>query len=165
MSRLDALLVVLLALFALRGWARGFFRESFSLAGILVGAFAAAAAGPRLGDLIAAREHLPPAVALAVAWAVVFLGCVLLAMVLGRLLERLVRALFLGGLSRAGGVVVGSAKGAALLGLGLLVAERRTPALAEAITTSRLGPPLVAFARAVIDAGRHLGPPAAGRAV
>jgi hypothetical protein len=40
-----------------------------------------------------------------------------------------------------------------------------TPALAEAITASRLGPPLLAFARAVIDAGRNLGPPAAGRAV
>jgi membrane protein required for colicin V production len=156
-SRLDAFLLGVLALFALRGLARGFFRECFGLAGVVAGVALAATWGPQL-----ARTLLPLVperqAAFVAAWAVCVLGAVVVAGLAGRIVERLARALFLGIPSRLGGAVVGSVKGAALLGVGLLAAERLVPSTTEAVAASRLGPPLTHFARRVLDAGRPLAP-------
>jgi len=162
-NQVDALLLVLLAPFALRGYWRGFCREGFGLAGILGGLFAAAATGTRLAEVLVARHLVPPAAALLVARVGVFLVVCLGAGVLGRMGERMVRALALGGLSRIAGVVVASVKGAAILGFALLLAQRLVPSLTEVIAASRLGRPLTELAREVLEAGQGLRPAPAGR--
>lgn len=166
MSQLDALLLVLLAPFALRGFWRGFCRESFGLAGTIGGLVVAAAGTSRAAALVVERELLSPAAATPAAFVVIFLAVVLAANLLGALTDRLARALFLGGVNRAAGVVFGSAKGAAVLGFGLLVAERLvpTPSLAELVTKSTLARPLVRFAAGLLEAGRGLTADAAGQA-
>jgi membrane protein required for colicin V production len=155
-SRLDALFLVVLALFALRGFARGVFRESFGLAGAAAGLAAAAVLGPELARVF--RPALPPEAALVAAWAACVLGALAIAAVAARLLESIARALLLRPLSRLAGAAVGSAKGAALLGVGLLATQRLAPSTAPAIARSRLAAPLTHFAHLVLDTGRDLAP-------
>lgn len=158
MNQVDVLLLVLLVPFALRGYWRGFCRESLGLAGLLGGVLGAAALGPRLATALLARGLLPSPVAYIAAFAVIFLSIAIAARLLGRLADRLTRALLLGGFNRAAGVVFGSVKGAALLGFALLLLQRLVPypALGEVIAASRLGPPLMQLAGSVLDAGRGL---------
>jgi membrane protein required for colicin V production len=159
MSPLDVLLVVLLVAFAARGWWRGFCRETLGLAGLFGGVLAAAAAGPQLAAALLSRRLLPPELALVAAWAALFLGTWLLASLVGRLADRLARALFLGSVNRFAGALFGSAKGAALLGFVLLLAEHLlpSPALSKAVAASRLGRPLEQIAGSVVATGRELG--------
>ena len=166
MSPLDALLLVLLVPFALRGWWRGFCRETLALAGLVGGALAAAAAGPELAKVFLARHLIPAPAALPAAWATIVLGACVVAALVGRIADRLVRALLLGGVNRVAGALFGAAKGAALLGFALLLAEQlaASPALTQAIAGSRLGRPLEQMAGTVIHTGRELGPPAERRA-
>jgi membrane protein required for colicin V production len=152
---------VLLAPFAVRGFWRGFCREAFGLAGLVLGVVVAAAAtAPLSGALAGGGSELPWA-ARATIFVAVFLGVVLAANVLGGVADRIARALFLGGLNRLAGILFGSLKGGAALGFGLLLAERfaPSPALAHAIARSTLGRPLVALAAEVLEAGRVLSAP------
>jgi membrane protein required for colicin V production len=165
LTALDILLVVFLALFAFRGWVRGFCRESFGLLGLIGGVLVAAAAGPVLTEDLIARELIRPRAALPAAWAMIFLAVLLAASVLGRLADRIARALFLGGVNRVAGIALGCAKGAVFLGFGLLAAERLAPSRAETIEASRLGRPLSSLARQVLQAGRPLVPPSAAQSV
>ena len=159
MSPLDALLLILLVPFTVRGWWRGFCRESFALVGLLVGALAAAATGPDVARIIVERHLLPPLAALPMAWATIFLVAWITAAVAGRLADRLARALLLGGVNRLAGALFGSLKGAALLGFGLLLAEHlvSSPAVTRVIAGSRLGRPLEQVAVGVVRTGRELG--------
>jgi membrane protein required for colicin V production len=158
-SPLDVLLLVLLVAFAVRGWWRGFCRETLGLAGLFGGVLAAAAGGPQLAQALISRQLLPPELALVAAWAAIFLATWVLASLLGRLADRLARALFLGGVNRVAGALFGSAKGAALLGFVLLFAEHLlpSPALSKAVAASRLGRPLEQIAGSVVATGRELG--------
>jgi membrane protein required for colicin V production len=158
-SPLDALLLILLLPFTVRGWWRGFCRESFALVGLLAGAFGAAAEGPELAKILIARRLLPPAAALPVAWAGILVGAWLAAGIVGRLADRLAHALLLGGVNRLAGAIFGSLKGAALLGFGLLLIEHviASPAITDLIAGSRLGRPLEQVAVSVVRTGRELG--------
>lgn len=155
MNYLDALLLVLLVPFALRGYWRGFCREGLGLVGLFVGAFAAAGFGPKLAESLVASKFGPLYVALPVAYAAIFAVVWVLASVLGRVTERIARALFLGGVNRFGGAVLGSAKGATVLGFLLLFAAR-APGVAGTIESSRLGRPLMQLAGSVLGSGHLL---------
>ena len=92
-------------------------------------------------------------------WAAVFVGVWLLGAILGRIADRLVRALMLGGLNRFAGTLFGAAKGAALLGFTLHLIEQTAPAsgMSRVIAASRLGRPLEQVAGQVAQRGRELG--------
>lgn len=156
MNQVDALLLVLLVPFALRGYWRGFCRESLGLAGLVLGALAATAGGSAVAGVLVARHLLPPVAAVAAAYAGIFIAVNLASHGLGVLADRLVRAVFLGGLNRAAGAVFGLAKGAALLGFGLLLAERvvASPGFDDVVAHSRLGRPLTQLATSVVATGR-----------
>ena len=158
MNSLDALLVAGLVPFALRGYFRGFCRETFGLAGLVGGVLAGVAGTPRLAAALEARHLVSDVWSGAVAFGVLFVGTVVAAHLLGRLAELLARAILLGWLNRTAGVVAGTLKGATLLGFGLLVAERVviSPTFTEKLATSRLGRPLEDLASAVLEAGRGL---------
>jgi len=158
-SPLDVLLLILLVPFTVRGWWRGFCRESLGLVGLVVGALAAAATGPELASLLRARGFLPPVAALPVAWALILLAAWVAAGLLGLLADRLARALLLGGLNRLAGALFGSLKGAALLGFALLLTEQvvPSPTLTKLIAASRLGRPLEQVAVGVVRTGREFG--------
>ncbi len=124
----------------------------------------AASAGPTLAATLVARQWLPAAEAPVVAAAALFVGVYLLAHVAGMIAHRLASAIFLGGLDRSAGVVFGLAKGATVLGFGLILLQRVLPShtLTQAIDTSRLARPLARFATLVFDTGRSLATAPAG---
>jgi len=106
------------------------------------------------------EQHLVrPALAPVVGWGTVFVAIWVVAALLGRIAERLARALLLGGLNRVAGILFGSAKGAALLGFTLLLIEQTAPAsrLSRMIAESELGRPLEHMAGTVAETGRELG--------
>jgi membrane protein required for colicin V production len=161
-NQVDVALLLLLAPFALRGYWRGFLREGFALLG-LVGGIAAAIAGrgPLAGALLA-RGLVPPALATPAAIAGLFVAVYVLAQLAGAVADRLARAVFLGGVNRAAGIAFGIAKGAAILGLVLVVLLHvlPSPSFERLVAQSRLGGPLVAFVRHAVATGRSFTPPA-----
>jgi membrane protein required for colicin V production len=163
-NQVDALLLVLLVPFALRGYWRGFLRESLALLGLLGGALAAAAGGGRLAAALVARHLLPPVAARAAALTLLFLAVYVGAQVAGMIADRLARVILLGGLNRVAGLAFGVAKGALVLGFVLILVQQHlsSPALAGMIAASRLGGPLTQFATELVAVGRSLAGPAAG---
>jgi len=159
MNQLDALLLVLLVPFAFRGYTRGLCRETFGLAGAIAGVLAAGARGQAVAQVLLEQHLVRPALAPVVGWGTVFVAIWVVAALLGRIAERLARALLLGGLNRVAGILFGSAKGAALLGFTLLLIEQTAPAsrLSRMIAESELGRPLEHMAGTVAETGRELG--------
>ena len=152
--------------FAVRGLWRGFLRESLALVGLIAGAMVAASVGPTLAATFVARHWVPAGEALIVATVALFVGVYIVAHVLGRIAQRLASAIFLGGLDRTAGVVFGIAKGATVLGFGLILLQRfmPSPTLAQAIDASRLARPLTRFATFVFHTGESLARTPAGEA-
>ena len=161
MNQVDALVLVLLVPFALRGWWRGFLRESLAVIGLLGGVLAAAAGAPRLAAAIVARHLLPPLAARAAALVSLFVLVWVAAQLTGLIADRLARAAFLGGFNRVAGLAFGLVKGAALLGFVLMALERflPSPSFAELVGSSKLAHPLTTFAANLLDAGRGLAGP------
>src|SRR5207245_1691426 len=114
----------------------------------------------RKKQALAARHLMRPMWAEAIGCAGLFVAVNLVTHVLGALTDRIARALFLGGVNRVAGAVFGLAKGAALVGFALLVAERVVPSgtLTQVIAASRLGRPLTELATGVVGVGRTLNP-------
>lgn len=143
--------------FALNGWRRGLCREGFDLVGIVVGLVVAAAAAPSITAELSAYGVSPLA-----AFPIALAGALVVAMVVARIVGGLVahalRALFLGPLDRATGVLFGALKGAACLGLILMLLEQLapTPSVQIAIQGSRLGPPLMRVATSALEVGREI---------
>jgi membrane protein required for colicin V production len=164
-NQVDALLLVLLTPFALRGYWRGLCREVFGLAGLLGGAAVAGIWSLALAGVLIGRGLVAPAAARPVAFAALFVVTVLVGRLLGAVADRTVRALLLGGVNRVAGAAFGCAKGAAVAALLLLVAQRLlpTPEVNALIGRSTLGRPLVRIAEGLLQAGRASGAP--GRAV
>ncbi len=143
MNRIDVVLAVVLALFALRGFQRGFSREIFALIG-LVGGVALAAA-----NFADAAPMLPPEVPEitrpAVAFAGIFLAVALAAKLAGLLVQRVLGLVLLSPLDRAAGILFGAAKGAAVIAMAVVVVRAVTPpnALARFCEGSVLMQPLL----------------------
>ena len=125
-NRIDVVLAIVLALFALRGFWRGFSREFFGFVG-LIGGLAIAAAG-YAAAVAYLPESVPEHVRPIVAFAAVFFAVDFLANVIGALLHRLLGILFLSPVNRIAGAVFGVAKGAAMAMITLLLMRAYTPA-------------------------------------
>ncbi len=156
MNRIDLVLAIVLALFALRGFWRGFSREFFGFIGLIGGLVVAAA------TYAVAAQHLPPAVPERtrpiVAFAAVFFAVDLGANIVGALLHRLLGIIFLSPVNRLAGGVFGAIKGAALIAIALLLVLAYAPsrAVEDELASSTIARPLLAFAE---DVGRDVRPP------
>jgi len=117
----DAVLAAVLCVFAVRGYVKGLFREVFALLGLA-------------GGLIVSLRYFQPVSLWVESWPyppvilqiIVFVFLFFLVYIgfnwLGFQLHRSAGVLFLGGLDRFGGVLVGGSKGALFLGVGLFFA-------------------------------------------
>ena len=125
MDRIDVVLAVVLAFFALRGFQRGFSREIFALIGLIGGV---AAAGANYADAaLALPPEVPDVVRPAIAFGAIFLGVALAAKLVGMLVHRLLGLTLLSPLDRAAGILFGVTKGAAVITLGVMVVRAITP--------------------------------------
>ncbi len=152
MNGVDLALGILLSVCALRGFWRGFFRETFGLLALIGGVAAAVQLAP-FGSVILQRyTQLPAAVDAGLAFVAIFVIVHTAVNLIGVLLDRLTGALFLRGLNRLGGALLGAGKGAAVLGLVLLFLHLFPviPELDGQIMNSAIGRPLVSVAGNVI---------------
>lgn len=155
MTAMDVLLLVVLALFTVRGFWRGFIRETMGLAALVGAALAAALFAGSAGEALVARDLVRARLAPVVAGGSIFLGTYVGVNLLGWGLDRVARTLFLGPLLRAAGMVFALCKGTVLVGIGLMVGQRVVPWLVtdERIAASRLAGPMLAITDAVLEAG------------
>ena len=158
MTVVDALLALLLVPFAWNGWRRGLCREGFDLVGILGGLIVAVATAPA-GTLWLIARGMPKLAAFPIALSVALVATMVVARVVGVLVARGVHAIRLGQLDRSAGVLFGAVKGAACLGLVLILLDRLapTPAVQMALQGSVLGPQLMRVALGALEFGREFG--------
>lgn len=155
MNGIDLALALFLLLCAARGYWRGFFRETFGLIALLGGIALAVQFAGSGGGVLQRYFHLPSPIDAAVAFVIIFIVFHTAVNLLGVLLDRLASALFLRGVNRFAGAVLGAGKGAAILGLLLLVLHLFpiVPDLDRQIMSSAIGRPLVEAAGDAVRLG------------
>jgi membrane protein required for colicin V production len=113
----DPILIVVLALFGLRGFFRGLFREIFSIAGLVTGFLLAVTYSRSVASYAATIWQISPLVLKGSAFVAIFFVVYFLMSTAGWLLHRSESLLFLKTLNRTGGIAIGVGKGAALTAL------------------------------------------------
>lgn len=158
MNIVDPVLIVLLSLFALRGYFKGLFRESFSLFGLVIGFMVAVRYDEPVAALWAGAWKPPFIVLQAAAFVALFFAVYMIFGLVGWLLHRSANFLLLGPVNRMGGVVLGTGKGAALLSLilfFLLSLPWPSGKAKQAMDGSYLVPPLYRVAKVLIEVGKE----------
>ena len=125
MNRIDVVLAVVLALFALRGFQRGFSREIFSLVGLVGGVALAAATYADTVPML--PPEVPEITRPTVAFVGIFLAVALAAKLAGILVQRALGLVLLSPLDRAAGILFGAAKGVTVIAMGVFVVRAITP--------------------------------------
>ncbi|MEX0825374.1 MAG: CvpA family protein [Acidimicrobiia bacterium] len=108
---IDFLALLLLAYLLVRGWARGFVREAFDLAGLIVGIILAFRLAPLVGSVLSALFGFSEPVARLIGGSVVFFVVGAGAAIAARLIEGRFRLPGLNGVNRAGGASLAAAWG------------------------------------------------------
>jgi membrane protein required for colicin V production len=153
MNSVDVVLAIVLAIFALRGYWRGFFRESFGLFALFGGLAVAMRFAPAVAVFL--EPHVgQPLIREGTAFVGTFVLTHALVTLMGFLLDRLAGAATFG-LRRVAGAVVGVGKGGALAAFVLLFLHLFPLAatLDARIMESRLAPPLIEVAGHVMQFG------------
>jgi membrane protein required for colicin V production len=152
MKQVDVALVVLLALFAARGFLRGFFRESFGLLALGSGILGALIYTGTASTMLAERVDLDAATRSAVAFVFIFLAVHTPVNLFGLLLDRVAHSLLFRSVSCVTGAAFGLLKGTVLMGFVLLFLQLfpMIAPLNEQIEGSRFARPLATIAGTVI---------------
>jgi membrane protein required for colicin V production len=146
MNLLDLGIIVLLALITLRGYYRGFFQEVAVLVGIVGGVVVAAHVYLRLAELI--RPWITdPLYARWVAFAVVFVAVYWLTRLVAHFLQRVLYHLYLDFFDRLLGGTFALAKGALLVGFGLMFLGVVLPKNSHLFQGSVAAPHLMSLSR------------------
>ncbi len=158
MNLVDILILAVLLVFLVKGALRGLLREVCSLLGLLLGGFLAFRYQGPLAEVIVRALDWPTQVCLVIAFLLVFFACIALFAVLGFLLSRFVKMLFLGGLNRVAGAFFGLVQGVLLLAIILFALSLRPLpwGLTPVLRASQLAPPLVALGKATMQGSRSL---------
>lgn len=162
MNELDVAILLLLALFALRGFWRGFFRESFGFLAFLAGVAAALQYTGAGAVALAQHVDLPGPAHAGIAFIGIFMGVHTSITLLGWLLDRVASTLLFRSVNRMAGAVFAIGKGGAILAFVLLFFQvfSVVPELEKRIMTSELARPLVSVASTVIRTGWREAPEA-----
>ena len=144
-------------LFGLRGYFRGLFREVFSLLGLVAGFVGAARYAEPLAGLAATYWNTTPIILKGVAFVICFFVIYVLFNMIGWLLHRSAKILFLQTVNRLGGVLLGVGKGAALAALVVFTLTSTTlvpPSARERLDDTYLVSPLTRLADTLIRFGK-----------
>ena len=158
MNIIDVILLGSLLLFGLRGYFKGFFRETFSLMGLIIGFMAAVRYNHTVAALGKEYWEISPFILKGVSFVAIFFVFYFLFNLLGWFFHRSERLLFLQTLNRAGGIAIGIVKGAAVMGLIVFFINSAfwiPPSAIAKFKTSILIPPLSEFAELLIGLGRE----------
>ncbi|HMJ49513.1 MAG TPA: CvpA family protein [Burkholderiales bacterium] len=158
MNWVDLIVIAVLSLFGLRGFFRGLFREVLSLAGLIAGFMLAVAYDQQVASYIAAYWKVSPLVLKGAAFVTIFFLVYFSLSLVGWLLHRSEKLLFLQTLNRSGGVAVGVGKGVALTALVvfLLSSTAWLPQPArEKLERSYFNAPLSEIAQGLVRIGKE----------
>jgi uncharacterized membrane protein required for colicin V production len=155
---IDPSLLLVLFLFGLRGYFKGFFRETFSLGGLIIGFMVAVRYDESVAAWAGFSFKLSPFLLKAIAFVAVFFVVYFIFTVVGWALHRSAKVLFLQTINHLGGIAVGLGKGTAIVALIIFFVTssawipRSTRLRVE---DSYLGPPLSQLAVQIIRVGRE----------
>lgn len=157
MNGLDIAILVILTGFVVKGLLRGLLKEVCSLAGLFIGALLAFRYHGPLAELLMLQVDMPVPVAIAITFTSLFLSTMVFFLVLGFLLSRFVKLLFLGGFNRVIGGFFGLAQGTLLLAVVLFaISLRPLPWIEQLSETSRLTPPFVQLGDAILRGSQQV---------
>ena len=111
MQAIDIILAIPMAVLIFLGWRRGVVREAATLVGILVGIWAAI----HLSQQVAKWLHLEGESAVLIAFFVCFVGVLILAYLLGKAIEGLLKMTKMNAFNRVAGALLGLAKALCVL--------------------------------------------------
>ena len=158
MNWVDLILVCAFALFGLRGFFRGFFREIFSLAGLFGGFAAAVAYDERLAAIVAQYWKASSLLLHAVSFVAIFFAVYFLLNLAGWLLHRSEKLLFLKTLNRTGGIALGAGKGAAFIAMAIFFVTSSSllpKPTRENVQNSYLAGPLARMGQSLVEIGKE----------
>lgn len=158
MNGLDIAILVILGMFLLKGLLRGLLRELCSLAGLGIGAVLAFRFHGPLAQSLAESLHLPQKVCVIATFLALLLASMLLFAILGMLLSRFIKLIFLGGINRIVGGLFGLVQGTVLLAILLFGFSLTTlpGMLQQQQDRSRLRPPFVQLGEEIFQGSREL---------
>lgn len=157
MNIVDIVILVVMAAFLAKGALRGLLKEVCSLLGLLLGGFWLSDIRA-LGEVMMEALNWPAQVCVVLAFLALFVSCVVMFGVIGYLLSRFVKMVFLGGLNRVAGGFFGLAQGVMLLAIVLFALSLRPlpGGISPALESSQLAPPLVTLGESAMQGSRSL---------
>lgn len=124
MNIVDLILIILLAAAAIRGFIKGFFEEFASVAAIVLGVLCAMMFSDQVKIWLTGVVSWQPGTIKAVAFFLIFISVLIVVHLIANALEKFVRAIALGILSRIGGAIFGVIKSAFILSFLMYVVAR-----------------------------------------
>ncbi|PLY00226.1 MAG: colicin V production protein [Desulfuromonas sp.] len=160
MNFVDVLILIVIGVFLLKGLLRGLMKELCSLVGLVVGALLAFRFHGPLAETMVSAFKLPASICVVLAFLAIFLTILLVFGLIGMLLSRYVKLLYVGGLNRVAGGIFGLVQGALILSVvmfGLSVSP--LPDWGKlALKDSALNPPFVQLGEKVFRGSSKLFP-------
>jgi membrane protein required for colicin V production len=153
MNLFDIAILVLLAAFLLKGLLRGLVRELCTLLGLIAGALVAFGFHADLAERMVAAFHLPQTWCINLAFIILFLAVLLFFGLVGMLLTRYVKLLYVGGLNRVIGGLLGLVQGLLILAVIIYALSSRVlpGGLSRDLELSTLAPPFVVLGEQVFE--------------
>lgn len=137
MTLLDILLAVPLAIFIFLGWKRGVVREAATLAGVLIGIWAAV----HFSRLISSLLGLTGESAILIAFFIIFVGTLVLAFLLGRIADRVIKSLKMNLPNKIAGAALGMVKALCILSVllnGIILIDKNETLISQEIREESL---------------------------
>ncbi|PLX89086.1 MAG: colicin V production protein [Desulfuromonas sp.] len=158
MNLVDILILVILGLFVVKGVLRGLLKEVCSLLGLVCGGLLAFYLHVPLAQWILDAFRWPSQLCVSLAFLLVFLATMLVFSVLGYVLNRFLKLVFLGGVNRVAGALFGVLQGVVLLSLILFaLSNAAVPgSIQKAVRGSELAPPFAILGQSIFATSRDL---------
>ena len=160
MNFVDVMLLIIIGVFLLKGLLRGLVKELCSLVGLIVGSLLAFRFHGPLAESMVKAFSLPASVCVVLAFLAIFLSILLVFGLIGMLLSKYVKLLYVGGLNRVAGGIFGLVQGVLILSVvmfGLSVSP--LPDWGKmAVGDSALTPPFVQLGEKVFKGSWQLFP-------
>jgi len=142
MNLLDVIIIACMVFLIVRGIFRGFIREVGSLAGVILGIWLASLYQPQMTDFL--KPFLPTGKFLPlISFALIFLGILVFCNVVGWLLKKLVKKIFLGWADRTLGAALAVLKGVIITYFAIVLLTFFVPSKSNIIAESRLAPIII----------------------
>ncbi|MGA8571608.1 MAG: CvpA family protein [Desulfobaccales bacterium] len=150
MNLLDLGISILLGLVTVRGYYRGLFQELAVVVGLVAGVVAAAHTYMRLSEILSRWIHEPQYARVA-AFVVILVAVYWLTFLAAHALQRLLYHLHLDFFERLLGALFALAKGAVVIGFGLMVLALLLPQDSRLLQESRTAPELTHISRQTLE--------------